>query len=119
MQCTKCGSEIGSGDRFCPVCKTPAPGQYVNPQFHGVVPPKDENGEELPREDRPAADGLIILSLLMPFVGFLIGAICLGNKEKRAGRAYILLSFINLLLCIIIIVFVFVLPFIVLGRAVT
>ena len=119
MQCTKCGSEIGSGERFCPVCKAPALGQYFDMQFHGVVPPKDENGEELPREDRPAADGLIILSLLIPLVGFLIGAICLGNKEKRAGRAYIMLSFINFILCIIIVVFVFVLPFIVLGRALT
>lgn len=115
MQCTQCGSQVGEGERFCPFCHAPVPKLYRNSQFHGLVPPQDGAEGGPPSDNRPAEDGLVILSVLIPFLGLIIGAICLGGTEKRAGRTYILLSVVNLALCAGLIMLFFVLPLIVFG----
>lgn len=90
MYCQKCGSMYDDGQPCCPYCKTPRAG-VNNSQFHGLMPPLDQNGRPCyDLSDTPPETGIIILSLLVPFVGIIFGCICLKNNEKRAGNAYLL-----------------------------
>lgn len=94
MYCTNCGSMMDDRLQACPCCKAPNPNMYGSPQFHGQVPPpyfyNNIPSYYYDRENAPAETGLIVLSALIPLAGLIIGCICLGNNEKRAGRTYLL-----------------------------
>ena len=90
MYCQKCGSVYEDGQPCCPYCKTPRAG-VNNSQFHGLMPPVDQNGVPYyDTSETPAETGIVILSLLLPLVGIIFGCICLKNNEKKAGHAYLL-----------------------------
>ena len=80
-----------------------------NSQFHGLMPPLDQNGRPCyDPSDTPAETGIIILSLLVPLVGIIFGCICLKNNEKRAGNAYLLAAAVRyIILLFLVFAFVF------------
>lgn len=99
MYCTKCGSMIDDRQPFCPFCKTPNPAVQPNTQFHGQVPPPYFYNNVPPYYFDPSVQppevALVVLSAIIPIAGLIIGCICLGNNEKRAGRAYLLAAGIS------------------------
>jgi hypothetical protein len=48
---------------------------------------------------------LVILAVLVPLVGVIYGSVCLGNGEKRAGKAYLLAAGIAFAAEVLLIVF--------------
>lgn len=109
MYCTKCGSMINDGQPCCPFCKTPNPAVQPKTQFHGQVPPPYFYNNIAPYYPDPYSvppeTALVVLSVIIPIAGLIIGLICLGNNEKRAGRAYLIAAGIStgvrLLLCLL------------------
>ncbi len=99
MYCSNCGSMMDDRQQACPFCRAPNPKIYSGPQFHGVVPPPYCSNNVPPyyydRENAPAETGLVVVSAIIPLAGLIIGCICLGNNEKRAGRTYLLAAGIS------------------------
>lgn len=104
VYCQRCGSMYDDRQQVCPYCGMPRP-SVNNSQFHGLQPPvNSENG--MPAYDTsntPPETGLLLLSFFVPFWGVIIGLICLGNNERRAGRAYLLMAALRYV-CIVLIV---------------
>lgn len=79
----------------CPFCKAPNPAMQQRPQFHGQVPPPPYFYNNMPQyyfdpAEQPPEIALVVLSVIIPIAGLIIGCICLSNNEKRAGRAYLI-----------------------------
>ena len=112
MNCTKCGSMFDERQPCCPFCKAPNPAVQPRTQFHGQVPPPYFYNNVPPYyfdpSVQPPETALVVLSAIIPIAGLIIGCICLGNNEKRAGRAYLIaaaISFgLSLLLCLLFVV---------------
>jgi hypothetical protein len=86
--------------QFCPFCKAPNPAMQQRPQFHGQVPPPPYFYNNMPRyyfdpAEQPPETALVVLSAIIPIAGLIIGCICLGNHENRAGKAYLLAAGIS------------------------
>lgn len=121
MKCDTCGSELSGMMPTCPFCGTPdpvymrrfrqyPPAQGNYPQPGGNYPPPPQRNYPPPNiypppyrsgwkpynaENEPPEVGLVILAALVPLVGFIYGATCLGSGEKRAGKAYLLAAGIS------------------------
>lgn len=92
MYCINCGMNIDDREERCPFSATPTPnfngmnlrGQYPPPYFDPNLPPYPYFFRDPANE--PAEPGLIVLSVLIPLAGLIIGCVSLGKGEKRAGR---------------------------------
>ena len=119
MYCINCGSMMNDDQQFCSFCKAPNPKYYGASQFHGQVMPRQYNNLSPPFSDpaeQPADVGLVVLSAVIPIAGLIIGCICLGNNETRAGWTYLLAAGISFAVFLLLI-FVFVMvPFLILFR---
>ena len=83
MICSNCGNAIDDQAAICVHCgAVTARGMYMGIGRRPVKPPVDPN--------EPANGGFIVLSLLIPLVGIILGAIESSNGKKRAGKAYII-----------------------------
>jgi len=93
MYCINCGMNIDDREERCLFCATPTPnfngmnlrGQYPPPYFDPNLPPYPYFFRDPANE--PAEPGLIVLSVLIPLAGLIIGCVSLGKGEKRAGGA--------------------------------
>ena len=90
---------------YCPCCKAPRAG-VNNSQFHGLAQPADpKTGRPYTDpSETPAETGLIILSVLVPLAGIIIGCICLSNNEKRAGKVYLLAAAVRYIIGFLIVI---------------
>lgn len=76
MYCSKCGFEINDEAIICPKC-----GCYTNNQLK----------EKDVLEDNISV-GLVILSILIPIVGVILGIINLCSKKTKSGTAYMIIG---------------------------
>ena len=81
MFCSNCGSTIDDNAAVCIHCGA-VTARGMSMGVGGVKAPVDPN--------EPANGGFIVLSLLIPLVGIILGAIESSNGKKRAGKAYII-----------------------------
>lgn len=87
MYCTKCGQATGTKNNICDECLQNE--MHEMAQEMGAlyeISGKDE--AELPQ--KKSATKLIILSVVIPIVGVILGIISFSNGERRAGRTYLL-----------------------------
>lgn len=99
MFCKKCGAEIMDEAVICVKCGTPT-NNYANVQQAAGTPSADANA--------PANVVLVILSVLFPIVGFIMGAVNLSNGKKRSGKAYLIAGGVAFLISFCISMFTFI-----------
>lgn len=91
MYCKNCGKEISDESSACVHCGaitgSPMPGAKSNPA-PAAAPVNDPN--------EPANVGLIILSVMVPLAGVVLGILQLNDGKKRAGKAYLMAAIITL-----------------------
>ena len=76
MFCSNCGNEIDDKAAVCVHCGAPTKNFTSNGKS-----PVDPN--------EPPNTGYIVLSVLVPMFGIILGAIEKGNGRQRAGKAYL------------------------------
>lgn len=122
MKCDTCGSELSGMMPTCPFCGTPdpvymrrfrqyPPAQGNYPQPGGSYPPPPQRNYPPPNMNQPPYRSgwhpydpaneapevmLVILAVFVPLIGIIYGSVCLGNGEKRAGKAYLLAAGLSL-----------------------
>lgn len=95
MKCAKCNHEYDSSLAACPVCGEPTPAEQapeqpaagVIPEYHAVRPPAEVPIPAPVPENSGAAPLILgILSLMIPFIGVVLGiiAIVMGGSQRRA-----------------------------------
>jgi len=78
MFCKKCGNEIPDNSKFCVKCGTTINSNQPTPQV---------------AEDKTSV-GLIILSILFPIVGIVLGIVNLRSKKSSSGKVYLIVGII-------------------------
>lgn len=95
--CVACGRAIAWDVNVCPYC-----GHDFRPQMAGQQP---MYGQPMPQQEAVSGGMKILLylvSLFIPIIGFIIGAIYYGKPEtKEVGKMCIILSVINLVLIVV------------------
>ena len=85
MFCNKCGNEIPTDSTFCVKCGA-----------------KLETAQPIQNYSQPIEEkinvGLVILSVMLPLVGIILGIVYLVNQNKRAGKAYLIAAIACVLL---------------------
>lgn len=100
MYCSNCGMNFGDREERCPFCATPTP-NFNGSNYSGQYPPPffDPNLQQpfffRDPSNVPAETGLVVLSVLIPLAGLILGCISFSKGEKRAGRAYLLAAGIS------------------------
>ncbi|MCM1578020.1 MAG: hypothetical protein NC078_04395 [Ruminococcus sp.] len=82
MYCKNCGKEIHDEAVMCVHCGVP-----TGKTFHSA--------------NEPATTGLIVLSVLFPLIGFILGGVLKSQGRERAGNAYIKAAGISFGVCAI------------------
>lgn len=93
MFCKKCGSEMPDNSEFCAKCGAKAD---KSEQYFVNV-----SAAKTPIDDTVSA-GLVILSILIPLVGIIMGFVFHSEGRKHAGKTYIIVAIVSavLLTCI-------------------
>lgn len=91
MYCKNCGKEINDKAVVCVHC--------------GVATGVPVNGGQMNYADEPASSGLIVLSVLFPLIGIIMGLVYNSNGKKKAGNTYIKAALISFGICMFIYVF--------------
>ena len=112
MYCNNCGKEISDEAIMCVHCGVatgrPMPGAQANTVPYGVSY-NDPN--------EPANTGLVVLSVLIPLAGIIMGAIHLSDGRKRAGKAYLTAALITIGVSVLLTVLFYVIFFIIVMNA--
>lgn len=108
MFCRECGKQIDNDSIVCEFCgyKTGKTLQqnYENQQHSPYTDftcplPKVENKAV---EDDKVNVGLIILAVLVPFAGIILGAVFMNQGKRKSGKYYIIIGFVAFFLSILI-----------------
>lgn len=91
MYCKNCGKEINDKAVICVHCGV-ATGVPINAQQSGQPVQANE----------PANSGLVLLSVLFPLVGIIMGLVYKSNGKQRAGDTYIKAAVITFGICFLI-----------------
>lgn len=86
MYCKNCGKEIHDDAVMCVHC--------------GVSTGKSMTGAN--NSDEPANTGLVVISVLIPLVGLILGPVNISNGKKHAGNIYLWTGIIAWLIEIIV-----------------
>lgn len=109
MYCNNCGKEISDEAVMCVHCGVatgrPIPGAATTNNYRANDP------------DEPANTGFIILSVLIPLAGIIMGAMHLSDGRKRAGKAYLTAALITVGAAILLSVLFYVVFFIIVMNA--
>ncbi len=96
MFCKKCGAEIMDDAVICVKCGSPTD-NFTNTK-------KKSYDLRLRDANEPANGGLIILSILIPIVGIIMGIVNLAKGKTRSGKAYLIAGIVSFVVYLIIIV---------------
>lgn len=100
MFCSHCGKEINDQAVVCPYCGVQtANAQQVNyggQQNYGA-PQQNQNMNQYPQpvEADETNVGIVVLSVLFPIVGIILGAVNMSNGKKKSGKAYLMAGIIS------------------------
>ena len=94
MFCKTCGNQIPDGSVNCPSCgAAQVAQQYQQPAQQYQQPVQQYQQAQQPAQHVPQTrinPGFMILSILVPAVGIIMGIINLCKKNTRPGRAYLI-----------------------------
>lgn len=90
MFCKSCGKEINDQAVVCPYCG-------VQTGAVQIIPQQPNYGNQQPNAQNNADEtnvGLVIVSIIIPLVGIILGAVNISNGKKKSGKAYLLAGII-------------------------
>lgn len=111
MFCSSCGKEINNEAVVCPYCgvKTPNAQQIpqqpnYNVQQNNSAPQQNPYMNQYPQpiEADETNVGIVVLSVLFPIVGIILGAVNMSNGKKKSGKAYLMAGVISFVVCLVI-----------------
>lgn len=98
MTCKHCGASISENDVKCPYCDSyidHGPAYYNN--ANNGYPSQNRQGFRLNGPDEPQAL-FIILSLLIPFWGIVLGVVNITGGHQKSGKVYLILGLVSFFL---------------------
>lgn len=111
MFCSSCGKEINNEAVVCPYCgvqtanaqQIPQQPNYNAQQNYGA-PQQNPYMNQYPQpiEADETNAGIVVLSVLFPIVGIILGAVNMSNGKKKSGKAYLMAGIISFAVCFII-----------------
>lgn len=108
MFCSHCGKEINDQAVVCPHCgvqtqnaqqipqQIPQQVNYGGQQNYGT-PQQNQYMNQYPQQPVDADEtnvGIVVLSVLFPIVGIILGAMNMSNGKKKSGKAYLMAGII-------------------------
>ena len=95
--CANCGGEVTplASDGTIPTNKA-VPQQPVQPQQGQYIPPYPQQYQHIIDPNEPASVGIIIVCVLIPIIGIIMGCVYMSDGRKRAGKAYLTASLITI-----------------------
>ena len=96
MFCKSCGKEINDQAVVCPYCGNQTGNAQQIPQ-QPVYGAPQQNPNNMYQQPVPADEtnvGLVVLSVLFPIVGIILGAVNMSNGNKKSGKAYLMAGII-------------------------
>ena len=102
MFCKSCGKEINDQAVVCPYCGVQTGAVQNTPQQpnYGYQQPMNQPYNQNDVDETNV--GLVILSVLIPIVGIILGAVNMSNGKKKSGKAYLLAGVITIAVEIVI-----------------
>ncbi len=102
MFCKSCGKEINDQAVVCPYCGVQTGAVQNTPQQpnYGYQQPINQQYNQNDVDETNV--GLVILSVLFPIVGIILGAVNMSNGKKKSGKAYLLAGVITIAVEIVI-----------------
>lgn len=98
MFCKSCGKEINDQAVVCPHCgvqtgvvqQIPQQVNYGGQQNY-TAPQQNPYPNQYPQQNEvdEVNVGLVVLSVLIPIVGIILGAVNSSNGKKKSGKAYL------------------------------
>ncbi len=101
MYCPKCGTEIQADAKFCRNCGEPLATSSVTNIYQNISENSGNYAEK--RNDGPVNIGFIILSLLIPLVGFILYFTWKREQPQKAG-GILIWAFVGVVVNLILIV---------------
>lgn len=92
MFCKSCGKEINNDAVVCPYCGVQTGAIQIIPQqpnYTNQQPNAQNNADE-------TNVGLVVLSVFIPIIGIILGAVNMSNGKKKSGKAYLLAGIITI-----------------------
>ena len=103
MFCKSCGKEINDQAVVCPHCgvqtgvvqQIPQQVNYGGQQNY-TAPQQNPYPNQYPQQNEvdEVNVGLVVLSVLFPIVGIILGAVNISNGKKKSGKAYLMAGII-------------------------
>ena len=110
MFCSSCGKEINNEAVVCPYCgaqtanaqQIPQQPNYNVQQNYGA-PQQNPYMNQYPQQNQVDETnvGIVVLSVLFPIVGIILGAVNMSNGKKKSGKAYLMAGIISAAVCVV------------------
>lgn len=96
MFCKNCGSEIPNDSTFCVKCGAKAEASVQQAQATQPARPVQQYTQTSSTASKDVVSaGLVILSILIPLVGIIMGIVFMCDGKKYAGKTYLLAGIIS------------------------
>ncbi|WP_294412352.1 hypothetical protein [Ruminococcus flavefaciens] len=97
MTCKHCGASISEHDVKCPYCDSYIDHGTANNSYNNGAPMQNRQGFRVQGPDEPQPI-FIVISLLIPLFGFIIGAVNISGGHPKSGRLYLILGAVSFFL---------------------
>ena len=95
QKCSSCGAEIEPGMTQCSYCgqpvETTSSGNIQYGQTQNVTPNAYVPNANQAEEDKVSV-GLVIVSVLIPLVGIIVGIVNMSKGKKKSGKIYLIVA---------------------------
>ena len=97
MICKNCGADIDASYGQCPYCGTNV-SDAAQVQAPQPTQPEVQYGQNqyMPQGEQPVEDkvsvGIVILAVLIPIVGVIIGGVNMSKGKKHSGKIYLIVG---------------------------
>ena len=103
MFCQECGKEIADSSAFCAHCgartansNNPIPQQPAPAQQGQYIPSYPQQYQHTIDPNEPVNIAIIIVCVLIPIVGIIMGCVYMSDGRKKAGKAYLIASLVTI-----------------------
>lgn len=90
MTCKHCGASISEDEVKCPYCDSYIDHGRAN-RYNNGAPMPNRQGFRVQGPDEPQAL-FIVISLLIPLFGIILGAVQISGGHPKSGRLYLILG---------------------------